>query len=217
MKTKTLIYIILAILLVIVIAGGSYGLFIFLENKALEEELEKNDSTDISSGDKENNSDTDDEVVNAKLDILVNDVALDKEGSYAVGENSNLVLNVTADYASYKGYDVELMVNPSVEDFSFTMDGSEYMFKGENFLKYITVNVDGSKVEISCANDIKDILFIKYPYVKSIEFNSLPDYFNGLFALKITTKDKLCTEYVPFNLGGVNGVLLACGPDSIKV
>lgn len=217
MKTKTLIYIILAILLVIVIAGGSYGLFIFLENKALEEELEKNDSTDISFGDKENNSDTDDEVVNANLDILVNDVALDKEGSYAVGENSNLVLNVTADYTSYKGYDVELMVNPSVEDFSFTMDGSEYMFKGENFLKYITVNVDGSKVEVSCAKDIKDILFIKYPYVETIEFNTLPDYFNGLFALKITSKDKLCTEIITFNIGGINGVSLACGPDSIKV
>lgn len=217
MRTKTLIYIILAILLVVVLAGGSYGLINFFENYALEQELENKDEVSSGESNNENNSDKEDEVVNAKLDILVNDVALDKEGSYSVGENSNLVLDVTADYSSYKGYDVELMVNPSVEDFSFTMDGSEYTFKGENFLKYITVNVYGSKVEVSCENDIKEILFIKYPYVKTIEFNTLPDYFNGLFALKITSKDKLCTEFVPFNIGGINGVSLAFGPDSIKV
>lgn len=216
MKTKTLIYIILAILLVIVLIGGSFGLISFFENQALEEEL-NNGEQGSSSGGNNNDNSNNDEVVNAKLDILVNEVALDKEGSYSVGENSNLVLNVTADYSSYKGYDVELMVNPSVEDFSFTMDGSEYMFKGENFLKYITVKVDGSTVEVSCANDIKDILFIKYPYVEAIEFNSLPDYFNGLFALKITSKDKLCTEFVPFNIGGINGIKLAFGLDSIKV
>lgn len=216
MKTKTLIYIILAILLVIVLIGGSFGLISFFENQALEEEL-NNGEEGSSSGENNNDNSNNDEVVNAKLDILVNEVALDKEGSYSVGENSNLVLNVSADYSSYKGYDVELMVNPYVEDFSFTMDGSEYMFKGENFLKYITVKVDGSTIEISCANDIKDILFIKYPYVEAIEFNSLPDYFNGLFALKITSKDKLCTEFVPFNIGGINGIKLACGLDSIKV
>lgn len=217
MKTKTLIYIILAILLVIVLIGGSFGLISFFENQALEEAL-NNGEEGSSSGENNNDISNNDEVVNAKLDILVNEVVLDKEGSYSVGENSNLVLIVSADYSSYKGYDVELMVNPDVEDFSFTMDGSEYMFKGENFLKYITVKVDGSTVEVSCVNDIKDILFIKYPYVEAIEFNSLPDYFNGLFVLKITSKDKLCKEeFVPFNIGGINGIKLACGLDSIKV